>query len=399
MQGHIRKRVHKTKDGRTTVNWYVVVEVDRDTNGKRRQKWHGGYRTRKEAETARVEILHTMNTGSYVEPTKTTLQDWAIGTWLPLISDRVKPSTLDSYRRNLQIHVLPALGQRQIRSLTPTMLNQLYADLLSSGHRVTGDGLSAKTVRYVHTILHKVLSDAVDLGVLSTNVADRAKPPRPRGNSPTEIKSWTPKELRRFLELVDGHRLEAAWHLAALTGMRRAEVLGLRWRDLDLHAARLSVRQALVSVGYEIAMSTPKTHQARTIDLDAGTVERLRLHRERQLKERQEWGGDYEDNDLVFCRENGSPIHPHTFSQAFERIVANADLPKIPLHGLRHTHATIGLALGVPAKVMSERLGHGNVAFTLKQYAHVLPGMQAGAAKLIASTVVDHERDDGSDAT
>src|SRR5690606_12845934 len=136
----------KTKDGRTTVNWYVVVELDRDAEGKRRQRWHGGYRTRKEAETARVEILHTINTGSYVEPTKTTLQDWAIGIWLPLISDRVKPSTLDSYRRNLQIHVLPALGRRQIRNLTPAMLNQLYADLLSSGHRVTGEGLSAKTV-------------------------------------------------------------------------------------------------------------------------------------------------------------------------------------------------------------------------------------------------------------
>lgn len=109
-------------------------------------------------------------------------------------------------------------------------------------------------------------------------------------------------------------------------------------------------------------------------------------------------GGDYENRDLVFCREDGSPIHPHTFSQAFERIVARSGLPTIPLHGLRHTHATIGLALGVPAKVVTERLGHENVAFTLKQYAHVLPGMQAEAARLIASAVIDQECDDGSDA-
>jgi integrase len=304
----------------------------------------------------------------------------------------VKPSTLDSYRRNLDNHILPAIGRRQLRQVTPAMLNQLYADLLSSGNRVTGEGLSAKTVRYVHTIVHKILADAVDLGVIITNMADRAKPPRPRASSPTEIKAWTPDELRDFLGLVKGHRLESAWHLAALTGMRRAEILGLRWHDLDLENERLSVRQTLVAVGYEMVISTPKTHQARTIDLDTGTIERLRRHRERQLVDRQEWGGDYEQNDLVFCREDGSPIHPHTFSQAFERLVAKSELPKIPLHGLRHTHATVGLALGVPAKVMSERLGHESVAFTLKQYAHVIPGMQADAARLIASAVVEENK-------
>lgn len=394
MQGHIRKRVHQTKDGRQTVKWYLVVELDRDSDGKRRQKWYGGYGTRKEAETARIEILHEINKGTYVEPTSTTLDEWVHRTWLPVIADRAKPSTLDSYLRNLDLHVLPRLGQRQLRQITPAMLNQLYADLLSAGNLKTGAGLSAKTVSYVHTIVHKVLADAVDLGLVNVNVADRAKPPRPRAKDSKEIKSWTAVELRRFLVLIEGHRLEAAWHVAAFTGMRRAEILGLRWRDLDLEARRLSVRQTLVSVGYEIVKSTPKTHQARTIDLDPGTVERLRRHRVRQLREREEWGSDYHDNDLVFCREDGSPVHPHTFSQAFERIVARSELPRIPLHGLRHTHATIGLAIGVPAKVVTERLGHENVAFTLKQYAHVLPGMQAEAAKLIAEKVTNPS-DDG----
>lgn len=394
MQGHIRKRVHQTKDGRQTVTWYVVVELDRDSDGKRRQKWYGGYRTRKEAEAARIEILHEVNTGTYIEPTSTTLDEWVRRAWLPLIADRAKPNTLDSYRRNLDLHVLPRLGQRQLRQITPAMLNQLYADLLSAGNLKTKAGLSAKTVSYVHTIIHKVLADAVDLGLVNVNVADRAKPPRPKARESKEIKSWTADELRRFLVLVEGHRLEAGWHVAAFTGMRRAEILGLRWRDLDLEARRLSVRQTLVSVGYEIVKSTPKTHQGGTIDLDPGTVERLRRHRVRQLREREEWGSDYHDNDLVFCREDGSPVHPHTFSQAFERIVARSELPRIPLHGLRHTHATIGLAIGVPAKVVTERLGHENVAFTLKQYAHVLPGMQAEAAKLIAEKITNPS-DDG----
>jgi integrase len=279
------------------------------------------------------------------------------------------------------------------------MLNQLYADLLATGNLKTGAGLSAKTVRYLHTIIHKVLADAVDLGVINVNPADRSKPPRPRAKESKEIKSWTADELRRFLELVEGHRLEAAWHLGALTGMRRAEILGLRWRDIDLTMARLAVRQSFVAVGYEIVQSTPKTHQARTIDLDPGTVERLRAHRERQMRERHDWGHGYQENDLVFCREDGSPIHPHTFSQAFERIVARSGLPRIPLHGLRHTHATVGLALGVPAKVVTERLGHENVAFTLKQYAHVLPGMQAEAARIIASAVTDQDGDEEPGST
>jgi integrase len=172
-----------------------------------------------------------------------------------------------------------------------------------------------------------------------------------------------------------------------MTGMRRGEVLGLRWKDLDLDASRISVRQALVSVAYEVIITTPKNHHARTIDLDEGTVRRLREHRQRQQADRDEWGTDYQDNGLVFCKEDGSPIHPQTFSQSFERLQAKTDLPKIRLHDLRHTHASIALKAGVPVKVISERLGHENPAFTMKQYAHVIPGMQADAARVVAALV------------
>ncbi|MEX2375860.1 MAG: site-specific integrase [Dehalococcoidia bacterium] len=387
MRGHIRKRVHTTKNGRQTVTWYVVVELPRDENGKRRQKWHGGFGTRKEAEAARARLVHELNLGTYVEPNALTLSEWVREHWFPTVKSRVKPSTFDSYRRNLELHVLNRLGGQQLRQLTPTMLNRLYADLLTGGHRKTDGGLSAKTVRYIHTIIHKALADAVDADMVATNVAARSKPPRPRSTTPSEIGFWEPHELRAFLESVRGHRLEAAWRVAAMTGMRRGEVLGLRWRDIDLDAARIAVRQALVSVAYEVTVSTPKTHQARTIDLDPGTVDQLRAHRHRQEYERKEWGSDYHDRDLAFCKENGTLIHPHTLSQAFERLVARSDLPHIRLHDLRHTHATIALKAGVPVKVISERLGHETPAFTMKQYAHVIPGMQAEAAAEIAQLV------------
>jgi integrase len=182
-----------------------------------------------------------------------------------------------------------------------------------------------------------------------------------------------------------------------MTGMRRGEILGLRWADIDFETARLSVRQALVAVAYGVIESTPKSHNARVIDLDPETVDLLREHRRRQAEERLEWGTDYQDRDLVTCHENGTPIHPHSFSQTFERLIKRAGIRVIRLHDLRHTHATLALKAGVPVKVVSERLGHETPAFTLKQYAHVIPGMQAAAAAVVAD-LVDEQRASDRDA-
>ena len=391
MRGHIHKRVRKTRAGKETTRWYVVVDVGVDSNGRRRQKWHGGFATRREAEVARAKIVNDLHAGSYVAPDRLTLAEWVRESWLPLIRTRIKPSTFDSYRANMEIHVLPALGPRPLQQLTPPMLNTLYAELLARGN---GRGpLSPKTVSYVHTIAHKALSDAVDAGVVARNVAERAKPPRPNRQAKREIQSWESVELARFLEHVRGTRLEAGWRLAAMTGMRRGEILGLRWSDVDLDNRRLSVRQAVISVAYKVLESTPKSHQARVIDLDSETIELLRRHRERQKREREQWGDDYRENDLVIAKENGEPIHPQCFSQAFDRLVKRAGLRRIRLHDLRHTHATIAVKAGVPVKVISERLGHESPAFTLKQYAHVIPGMQAEAAGDIAALVADSQSD------
>ena len=390
MRGHIHKRVRRSRNGKETTRWYVVVDAGVDANGRRRQKWHGGYLTRREAEVTRAKIVNDLHAGQYVAPDRITLGAWVRENWLRMIESRIKPSTFDSYRRNMEVHVLPALGTRPLQQLTAAMLNALYGQLVARGN---GRGaLSPKTVHYIHTIVHKALADAVDAGVVPSNVAMRAKPPRPGRRAMREIRCWEPEDLARFLDHVRGTRLEAAWRLAAMTGMRRGEILGLRWKDVDLDRACISVRHAVVSIAYTVLESTPKSHQARVIDLDPETVEQLRAHRERQQIERDDWGADYRCNDLVVARENGEPIHPHGFSQAFGRLVHNAGLERIRLHDLRHTHATLAVKAGVPVKVISERLGHESPAFTLRQYAHVVPGMQAEAALQIAELVEQSSR-------
>jgi integrase len=203
---------------------------------------------------------------------------------------------------------------------------------------------------------------------------------------------WDAIELRQFLDDLAGHRLMPAYYLAANTGMRRGEVLGLRWNDVDLEKARLSVRQAVISVAYDVQIADVKTGSSRrTIDLDPRTVSVLREWRKRQLEERLLLGELHQDHGLTFSRPEGSPLHPDFFSQSFERLVARSGLPAIRLHDLRHTHATLLLRAGVPVKVVSERLGHASPAFTMTVYQHVLPGMQAEAAttfgELIYGTV------------
>jgi integrase len=170
--------------------------------------------------------------------------------------------------------------------------------------------------------------------------------------------------------------------------MRRGEVLGLRWSDVDLDTARLSVRQAVIIVAYEVQTSDIKTDNGRrTIDLCDRTIEVLKEWRERQDEERDLLGDEYEDNDFVFASQDGSWVNPDFFSQCFDRLLTKSPLPRIRLHDLRHTHATILLKAGVPVKVVSERLGHANAAFTITVYQHVMPGMQADAATLFSDLI------------
>lgn len=288
----------------------------------------------------------------------------------------------------VDLHVLPALGRRPLDKLTVDDLDVFYATLLTSG-RTDGKpgGLSAKTVRNIHLMLNKALVDAHRKGAVVRNVAAIADSPTVGARRKADIKAWDVDQLRTFLDDIASHRLFPAFHLSAHTGMRRGEILGLRWGDLDAANLRLSVQQALVSIAYEVQLSDVKTdNRRRTIDIDEGTLAVLEHWRQTRTEERG--GRRPADRDLVFTTPDGSWVHPHSFSQIFDRRVEKLEVPTISLHDLRHTHATIMLKAGVPVKVVSERLGHANAAFTMSVYQHVLPGMQAEAAAVFAALLV-----------
>ncbi|QYG91762.1 site-specific integrase [Iamia sp. SCSIO 61187] len=381
-------------------NYYAVVYDGIDSGtGRKRRTWIPAGTRRNDAEKVLAEEIKRRHDGVPVPTEKLTLGQYLTDRWLPIQKSRVRASTYDSYRRNIDLHVLPALGRRPIERLTPDDLDVFYATLLTEGRktpkaskptRVVGEcdavgpaGLAPKTVRNIHLMLNKAMNDAQRKGIVVRNVVALADAPTLKNRQEGNIKAWDARQLRTFLDSVRSHRLHPAFHLSSHTGMRRGEVLGLRWCDVDLENMRLSVRQALVSIAYEVEISDVKTGTGRrTIDLDPVTIDVLKAWR---IQRAEEKGGiDPKGDELVFVKPDGSWIHPHSFSQVLDRKVAKLDVPTISLHDLRHTHATLLLKAGVPVKVVSERLGHANVAFTMAVYQHVLPGMQAAAASTFA---------------
>ena len=368
---------------------YSVVYDEPRADDKRRQRWLSGFRTRKAAELKLGEILGRIGSGDYVEPAQLTFGAYLRERWLPAREPSLRATTFDGYRRAVVRHIVPQLGHHRLQGLTADALSRFYAERLRSPGRA-GKPLSARTVRYLHAIVHKSLADAMKWGLVVRNVADAAEPPSAKAAKAPPPKTWSAAELRAFLASVADDRLYALWLTYATCGLRRGEALGIRWAALDLDGGQLSVRAERVIVAGVIHESEPKSARGlRTVALDAGTVAALRAHRKRQLEERMGWGPAYRDDGLVFCREDGTALHPSTVSKRFGELVSGLEVPRVSLHGLRHTWASLALQAGVNPKVVSERLGHASVAFTLDRYSHVMPGMQEDAAAAVAALIVD----------
>ena len=320
-------------------------------------------------------MLGRLGDGSYAQPSKTTLAWFLNVEWLPAIEGTVRPLTYAQHTSTVRALIVPLLGHLRLQALTGGHLNTLYRELEQAG-------LSVGTRRRAHAVAHRALRDAVRWGKLVRNPADMANPPRAERS---RAQAWTAKELGRFLEHVRGDRLFPLWRLAATTGMRRGELLGLTWRCLDLDGGRLSVEQQLVPTVGGCTFGPPKSVRSRrTIALDPEAVRVLAEHRKAQLLERDFAGPAYVDADLVFCDELGGSIHPQRLTAWFGEQRKAAGIPTGTLHTLRHTAATLALTEGVPVHIVAARLGD-DPNTVLSTYAHLLPQSDELAAERVAA--------------
>jgi integrase len=357
-----------------------------------------GYTTKKEALKALRDVLAESAKGGFVAPDKQPLgqylTDWAAGL-------RLAPSTVASYRKNIRLHIVPRIGQVPLSSLTTAQIDALYRELEQGGRadHKAGTGLSARTVRYIHTILGKALNDAVDAGMIPRNPAAKAHPPSAKQARSPEMHCWTASQLSAFLGWTkDNSSLRTAWTVLAMTGMRRGELLALRWRDIDFTKGTITVRRSVGVVrhaGESVAIveGTTKTDKPRVVDADPQTMALLKSWR----AARGQLALPLARADaLVFGDLEGAHRHPERFSRLFtetlarcQRDLAEDAVPSIRLHDLRHTHATLLLASGEPVRLVSERLGHASAVVTMTVYAHVLPGSQAEAAGRFAALIAE----------
>ena len=294
----------------------------------------------------------------------------------------VRATTAYRYAWFIDRYINPAIGKIPLRRLRADHLDDLYERLATTGGR-QGTGLAPKTIAEVHMIVRAALDEAVSRELANRNVAHHV---RSRRRPPAEAvaRSWTARELHQFLTAASSQRLYPALHLAAHTGMRRGEVVGLKWSDLDIARSRLSISRSIQNVeGKPVEFGVKTRTSRRTVELDHHTRDTLvnwcrRLQREHLPRSADDW---------MFCNTHGRFLNPESITQLFDRIVQRSDLPRIRFHDLRHTHASLLVADGVAIKVVSERLGHAHPAFTMHTYQHLLPGMSATAAEQFAKLV------------
>ena len=377
---------YTTSDGRTF--WQYVVDLGDDPEtGRRRQRRKRGFATQTEAAAALDEARRAIEAGGFLFDVEHMSFIEYLEVWLEgLPQTDMKPRTISDYRNETRRYIKPHLGDVKLTKLTPLHLERLYRTLMAEGGQ-NARPLSPKTVLRVHRVIRKAIGDAERKGILQRNVARLADKPS-IAQLDTERPAWTPTELRMFLAAAEGDELFALYRLAALTGMRRGELCGLRWEDVDLTEQTVRVRKALAMINGTPSVATPKSRRSRrVIDIDERTTQILHEHRERQVEAAEFVGAGWRETGYVFTTVIGTHQHPDNVSKRFVALVRRIDVTYLTLHGLRHTHATHLLAMGKNPRMVSERLGHADVAFTLQVYGHVLPGHQREAAEGAASLI------------
>jgi integrase len=360
-RGNGEGSIYRRKDGRW-VGQYTVYTA----KGPKYRYIYG--KTRAAVAEKLSKAIAARSSGFVSDVGNLTLGEY-LDRWLAdSLRGTVRASTCERHEINVRVHINPSLGNVRLKGLTPAHVRGLHREKLDSG-------LASATVRKIHSTLHKALSQAVSDGLIPRNAAD-VKAPRP---APEEMRPLSEGEACTFLDVAraSGDRFEPLYVLAITTGLRRGELLGLRWEDVDLERGTLRVGRSLVREEGRHTVGETKTRRGRRqVNLTPRTVNALKAHRKRQLEERMRLAETYKDHGLVFSTSIGTPVNPENLvNRSFKPLLEKAGLPKIRFHNLRHTCATLLLGRGVHPKFVQELLGHATIAITLDTYSHYLPSM------------------------
>ena len=355
MRGHITQR---TKDNKT---WSVVIELNK-INGKRKQKWYTVHGDKKDAEKFLTEKLRELDTGMFIDIISITVSDyfkyWVEECCIPNQS----PTTYESYQKNINLHINPIIGDIKLKDLLPLHLQTLYSNRLKFG-------LSKTTVLYLHRIIHSALEQAMKWQLIPRNIADNVEPPKRNKFVAQVLDSSQITELIKIAKETD---IYIPIMIAISTGMRRGEILGLTWDNVDFNNNTIKIIKALYNTKNGLVFLEPKTIKSkRIINIPPTLCNILKEHKQKQEFLKNALQNEYKDNNLVCCIENGSPFNPDSFTPKFRKLLDSSNLPKIRFHDLRHSHASLLLSQGVQPKFISERLGHSNINITMDLYSHI----------------------------
>lgn len=423
--------------GRTWTYRFRAAEKDPST-GRYPTISKGGFSTEKEAWKACRDAMREADEGRVVRPSTRTVTQF-LDEWFTAVEASLDATTWQNWKDYAKSYVVPHIGNVKLQQLDEPELLRLYAKLLAEGrikqdrnyemycywrrHAIDGEspaprevadacgttihaaraavrryksgilptrvdpGLAPKTVRNIHAMIHRAMADAVAWKYKAHNPASNVRPPK-RSRSRRTV--WNPEDIQKFLRAVSHDRFASLFLLELTTGIRRGQICGLRWHDVDLDVREVTVHDNRVVVaGHARDKAGGKTRNAdQTIAIDRVTAAALQKWREHQNEERAFFGADYHPGNYVFTFEDGRPPHPDSIRQRFDRLAAVAGLPRITFHDLRHSYATAALKAGVNPKIVSERIGHADVGFFLQTYAHVLKNDDRDAAEQAAAFLI-----------
>ncbi len=361
-RGYGEGTIYQRKDGR----WVATVT----TEGRKRKSFYG--KTRKDVQEQLKIALREQQQGTLITTPQQTVEQF-LTQWLESHRLVVRIRTYERYEQFVRLHLVPNLGHVQLQKLAVQHVKKLYIDLEKKG-------LSTTTLNTLHNMLHKTLVDAVKWGLLVRNICDAISAPKRKHY---EIQPLTMEQARLLLETAKGDPLEALWVLTLTTGMRRGEVLALKWQDINFEQVMLQVRRIFTRApGNRYIEAEPKTEKSRrSIMLASITVDTLKLHRIRQLEAKLQAGPAWQERDLVFCTAFGTPLNPNWVLGRFKKLLARAGLPNMRFHDLRHSIATLLLSMGIHPKVVQELLGHNRIQETVDIYSQVMPAIHKEAIK------------------